>query len=99
MRQEIIVRWMDASIEEWYRMRALRTLSDNCGSEFCTCLGFYSDMKFHINASGYERSNMEEMAAAVGAEIEVKDFDEKTDEISFYYKGFKFFALSRKESV
>lgn len=98
MRNEVIVRWMDDLIEEWYRMRAIRTLSENCGSEFCTCLGFYSDMQFHINASGYERSNMEKMAAAVGAEMEVEDFDEKTDKIFFYYKGFKFFALSGKES-
>lgn len=97
MRQEVMKSWLDALIDEWYRMRTLRTLSENCGDEFCTCLGFYYEMHFHLDSIGYDRTRMKELAAAVGKEIDVTDFDNKTDEIFFWYRGFKFFALDGKE--
>lgn len=97
MRKDLLIAWMDALIETWYKMRMLRTLAEPGGGEYCTCLNFYYEMQFHLNSSGCDRKRIDELAAAVGAEMEVKDFDEKTDEISFYYKGFKFFALDGKE--
>ena len=88
---------MDALIEEWYRIRMLRTLSDNCGAEFCSYIGMLTDPSIHLDSDD-DRTTIGILADAVGATVEVSDFDEKQYEYSFLYKGFRFFAIDGKET-
>jgi hypothetical protein len=97
MKKELIVRWMDALIEEWYRIRMLRTLSDDCGAEFCSYIGMESEQKFHLDSDN-DRATIGKLADAVGATVEVSEFNKETDEYSFLYKGFRFFAIDGKET-
>lgn len=96
MKNELIVRWMDALIEEWYRIRMLRTLSDSCGAEFCTYIGMQSEPCFHLDSDN-DRTTIGKLADAVGAKVEVSEFDENQYEYTFVYKGFRFFAIGGKE--
>ena len=99
MKKELVIAWMDKLIEEWFRMRMLRTLSESGGDEYATFIGFHSDMEFHLDfGAESDREGIENMAALVGAEVNEEDHGDEFLCYSFRYRGFKFFALDRKET-
>lgn len=99
MRNELVTKWMDALIDEWFRMRMLRTLSESGGDEYATFIGFHSDMEFHLDfGAESDREGIENMASVVGAEVNEEDHGDEFRCYSFRYRGFKFFALDRKET-
>ena len=99
MKKELVIAWMDKLIEEWYQMRMIRTLSESGGDEYATFIGFHSDMEFHLDfGAESDREGIENMAAFVGAEVNEEDHGDEFLCYSFRYRGFKFFALDRKET-
>lgn len=97
MRQEIILAWLNALIKEWKRAYMMRTLSEPCGAEFATWIGFDGDMKFHLDCKN-GKYGIDDIAFCADAEIKVSHFDRNLERHSFMYKGFEFFALVRKET-
>jgi len=99
MKKELVIAWMDKLIEEWYQMRMLRTLCDGGGQEYASYIGLSSDMEIHLDfGRESDKEEITNMAFYVGAEIVEDDRDDRFTCFSFMYRGFKFFALDRKET-
>ena len=99
MKKELVIAWMDKLIEEWYQMRMLRTLCDGGGQEYVSYIGLSDEMEFHLDfGKESDKEEITNMAFYVGAEVMEEDHGDEFICYSFRYRGFKFFALDRKET-
>ena len=95
MQYELVVVWMDALIELWYKVRLIRTLSWGGGDEYATWIAFPSDREFQLSI--YDRKEIAKIADILNTELTIDNTDDEYEYWSFMYKGFKFFTLVRKE--
>ena len=91
----LIREWLGEMTSAFSRLRLMRTLCAEGGEEIATNLNIPGDRKIHLwCASGI---SIERIADALGLPCETEEFDDKQVCKSFYYQGFKVFALVDKK--
>lgn len=93
---ELLIReWLDEMTSAFSRLRLMRTLCAEGGEEIATNLNIPGAREIHLWCeSGI---SIERIADALGLPCETEEFDDKQVRQSFYYKGFKVFALVDKK--
>jgi len=96
MSYELVVAWMDALIELWYKVRLIRTLAFASGNEYATWMGFPDRQEFHLDLCD-RKWEITNLANHLNTELCIDTTHDTYDYWFFIYKGFKFFTLIDKE--
>ena len=91
----LIREWLDEMTSAFSRLRLMRTLCAEGGEEIATNLNIPGAREIHLWCSN--GISIERIADALGLPCETEEFDDRHVHKSFYYKGFKVFALVDKK--